>query len=165
MPPTRTDQTPDNTTAARKAEGPLNCSPAKRGPPVLVSPDADSSPELPARRKRPRRKKASRSASTDSEGASQPPEPRYLLCLYVAGFTALSTTAISNLKAICEEQLKGRYELRVVDIYQQPALARRAHITAAPTLIRRLPMPLRRIVGDMSRKDRVLSGLDLPPRV
>lgn len=91
-------------------------------------------------------------------------EARYLLRLYVAGFTARSTTAISNLKAICEEHLKGRYQLDVVDIYQQPSLARQAQITAAPTLIRRLPKPLRQIVGDMSRKDRVLIGLDLLPQ-
>jgi circadian clock protein KaiB len=87
------------------------------------------------------------------------------LRLYIAGVTARSTSAITNLKAICEEHLKGRYELDVVDIYQQPSLARRAQIVAAPTLIRRLPPPLRRIVGDMSHKDRVLVGLDLLPRV
>lgn len=89
------------------------------------------------------------------------PEPKYLLRLYVAGVTSRSSVAISNLKTICEEHLKGRYELDVVDIYQQPALAMRAQITAVPTLIRRLPLPLRRIVGDMSRKDRVLVGLDM----
>lgn len=89
------------------------------------------------------------------------PEPKYLLRLYVAGVTARSSIAISNLKSICEEHLKGRYELDVVDIYQQPALAMKAQITAVPTLIRRLPPPLRRIVGDMSRKDRVLVGLDM----
>ena len=91
-------------------------------------------------------------------------EPRYLLRLYVAGFTSRSTTAIANLKAICEEHLQGRYELDVVDIYQQPQLARRAQIVAAPTLIRNLPPPLRRIVGDMSQTQRVLVGLDLLPR-
>ena len=88
----------------------------------------------------------------------------YQLRLYVAGFTSRSTRAVSNLKAICEEHLNGRYELDVVDIYQQPALARHAQIIAVPTLIRQLPPPLRRIVGDMSRKDRVLVGLDLLPR-
>ena len=95
---------------------------------------------------------------------SQKPERRYLLRLYVAGVSVRSTMAIANLKAICEEHLKGWYELEVVDIYQQPALASRAQITAVPTLIRRLPLPLRHIVGDMSRKDRVLMGLDLLPK-
>ena len=85
------------------------------------------------------------------------PEARYVLCLYIAGITARSSMAIANLKAICEEHLKGRYE--------QPSLAQRAQITASPTLIRRLPSPLRRIVGDMSRKDRILIRLDLGPRV
>jgi circadian clock protein KaiB len=89
---------------------------------------------------------------------------RYLLRLYIAGVTSRSTTAIANLKSICEEHLKGRYELDVVDIYQQPQLARRAQIIAAPTLIRKLPPPLRRIVGDMSQKERVLVGLDLLAR-
>lgn len=103
--------------------------------------------------------------STPESAAESPlPEPRYLLRLYVAGFTSRSTTAIANLKAICEEHLKGRYELDVVDIYQQPQLARRAQIVAAPTLIRKLPQPLRRIVGDMSHTQRVLVGLDLVPR-
>ena len=70
---------------------------------------------------------------------------------------------MANLKAICEEYLNGQYELDVVDIYQQPALARRDQVIAVPTLIRQLPKPLRRIVGDMSRRERVLVGLDLVP--
>ena len=97
-------------------------------------------------------------------GTTQKPESKYLLRLYVAGVSVRSTMAIANLKAICEEHLKGWYELEVVDIYQQPALASRAQIVAAPTLIRRRPLPRRHIVGDMSRKDRVLMGLDLLPK-
>jgi circadian clock protein KaiB len=110
------------------------------------------------------RKKASKRASAAIEATSRRPEERFLLRLYVAGVSVRSTIAIANLKAICEEHLKGRYELEVVDIYQQPELASQAQIVAAPTLIRRLPLPLRHIVGDMSRKDRVLMGLDLLPR-
>lgn len=101
-----------------------------------------------------------RSSATEVYNRKQ----RYHLRLYVAGFTTRSTTAIANLKAICEEHLKGRYELDVVDIYQQPQLARREQIVAAPTLVRRVPAPLRRIVGDMSQTNRVLVGLDLLPR-
>lgn len=72
---------------------------------------------------------------------------------------------MANLKAICEEYLTGKYELDVVDIYQQPTLARRDQVIAVPTLIRQLPKPLRRIVGDMSRRERVLVGLDLVPGI
>lgn len=92
-------------------------------------------------------------------------EARYVLRLYVAGCTVRTTQAVANLKAICEELLNGRYQLDVVDIYQQPTLARRDQVIAVPTLIRQLPTPLRRIVGDMSRRERVLIGLDLVPGV
>ncbi|MEI7424147.1 MAG: circadian clock KaiB family protein [Prolixibacteraceae bacterium] len=85
----------------------------------------------------------------------------YLLRLYVAGTTPYSVSAISNIKKICEEYLKGRYELEVVDLYQNPILAKGEQIIAAPTLIKRLPLPLHRIIGDLSVVDRVLVGLDL----
>lgn len=75
--------------------------------------------------------------------------------------TPRSTQAIKNLQAICDEYLDGRYELDVIDIYQQPALAKGEQIVAAPTLIRKLPLPIRRLVGDMSVRERVLVGLDL----
>lgn len=104
-----------------------------------------------------RHKVAGGECPTGSDGA----QPRYLLRLYIAGVTSRSATAVANLKSICEEHLKGRYQLDVVDIYQQPTLASRAQITAVPTLIRKLPPPLRRIVGDMSKKERVLIGLDM----
>ncbi len=90
---------------------------------------------------------------------------QHVLRLYVAGCTVRTAQAVANLKAICEEHLNGRYQLDVVDIYQQPALAKRDQVVAVPTLIRQLPKPLRRIVGDMSRKDRVLVGLDLLPGI
>jgi circadian clock protein KaiB len=86
---------------------------------------------------------------------------RYVLRLYVTGMTLRSMQAIANLRVICETRLQGRYELEVVDIYQHPHLARDEQIVAAPTLIRRLPLPLRRVIGDLSDEKRVLRGLDL----
>lgn len=88
-------------------------------------------------------------------------QENYCLRLYVTGMTPRSTDAIARIKAICEERLAGRYELEVIDIYQQPALAKGEQIIATPTLIKRLPLPLRRLVGDLSNKQRVLIGLDL----
>ena len=85
----------------------------------------------------------------------------YLLRLYVVGATAGSQRAIANLREICETELAGRYELQVIDIYQQPSLAEGEQIIAAPTLIKQLPLPVRQLVGDMSDRDRVLVGLDL----
>ncbi len=85
----------------------------------------------------------------------------YVLRLYVTGTTPRSLLAIANVKAICEEHLQGRYELEVVDLYQQPVLAQGEQIIAAPTLIKKLPEPLRKIIGDMTNTDKVLVGLDL----
>lgn len=87
----------------------------------------------------------------------------YLLRLYVTGATPKSLQAIDNIKRICEEHLKGRYTLEVVDVYQQPVLAKGEQIIAAPTLIKFLPTPLRRFIGDMANTDRILLGLDLRP--
>ena len=87
----------------------------------------------------------------------------YLLRLYVTGVTPKSLRAIKNLKRICEEHLKGRYHLEVIDIYQQPVLAAGDHIIAAPTLVKHLPAPLRRFIGDMANTERILLGLDLRP--
>ncbi len=86
---------------------------------------------------------------------------KYLLRLYVAGATPKSTQAIINLKQMCEEYLAGRYDLEVIDIYQQPVLAKGEQIIAAPTLVRRLPLPLRRFIGTMADAKRILVGLDL----
>lgn len=86
---------------------------------------------------------------------------RYVLRLYVTGMTPNSKCAIENVKKICEEHLKGRYELEVIDIYQQPYLAEGEQIIAAPTLVKKLPMPLRRLIGNMSNTEKVLLGLDL----
>jgi circadian clock protein KaiB len=85
----------------------------------------------------------------------------YVLRLYITGITPKSTQAIQNIMKICEENLKGRYELEVIDIYQQPRLAKDEQIIAAPTLIKKLPLPLRKLIGDMSDKERILLGLDL----
>lgn len=85
----------------------------------------------------------------------------YILKLYVAGQSPKSVNAITNIKKICEENLQGRYELEVIDLYQQPQLAQGEQIIAVPTLIRKLPPPLRRIIGDMSNTERVLVGLDI----
>ncbi len=86
-----------------------------------------------------------------------------VLRLYVAGSTPQSSRAIKNLKAICATHLEGRYALTVVDLYAQPERAREDQIVVAPTLIRQMPLPVRRVVGDLSNTDRVLAALDLSP--
>src|SRR6476660_7108143 len=88
---------------------------------------------------------------------------RYVLRLYVTGSTPRSSRAIQSIRTLCEEHLAGRYDLEVIDIHQQPVLARGEQIIAAPTLIKHLPAPLRKVVGDLSDSDRVLMGLDLQP--
>jgi circadian clock protein KaiB len=89
---------------------------------------------------------------------------KYLLRLYVTGMTPRSTQAIRSIKEICEEHLNGRYDLEVVDIYQQPSLAKGEQIIATPTLIKKLPLPLRKFIGDMADTDRIVLGLDLKPK-
>lgn len=84
----------------------------------------------------------------------------YVLCLYITGSTSRSELAIKNLKKICEEYLEGGYDLEVIDLYQKPSLAKDNQIIAAPTLIKKSPLPLRRVIGDMSDKKKVLLGLD-----
>jgi circadian clock protein KaiB len=93
--------------------------------------------------------------------AGTPSEEHYVLRLYVTGMTPRSTEAFAAIKAICEERLQGRYELEVIDIYEHPQLAIDEQIIAVPTLVKLLPAPLRRLVGDLSNKERVLLGLDL----
>jgi len=89
---------------------------------------------------------------------------KYVLRLYVAGITPRSREAIRTVTAICEENLAGRYDLEVVDIYQQPTLAKGEQIVAAPTLIKKLPVPLRKFIGSMADKEKLLVGLDLRPK-
>jgi len=86
---------------------------------------------------------------------------KYVLRLYVTGMTEKSTQAIHNIRQICDDHLKGHYDLEVVDIYQQPVLARGDQIIAAPTLIKKLPLPLRRFIGNLSDKEKILLGLEL----
>lgn len=85
----------------------------------------------------------------------------YVLRLYVSGITPNSRKAVENVKKICEEHLKGKYELEIIDIYQQPIFAKEGQIVAAPTLVKELPPPLRKFIGDMSQTERILLGLDL----
>jgi circadian clock protein KaiB len=89
---------------------------------------------------------------------------KYVLRLYVTGMTPKSTQAIANVEKLCKEHLAGRYELKVIDIYQQPKLAKGEQIIATPTLTKKLPLPLRRLIGDMSDTERFLVGIDLKPK-
>jgi len=101
-------------------------------------------------------------ATEDFEKASaQKDRTDYVLRLYVTGATPKSVQAISNIKSVCETHLKGRYELEVIDIYQKPQMAKKDQIVALPTLIKELPTPLRRIIGNLSDREKVLVGLDL----
>src|SRR5690348_3643210 len=110
-----------------------------------------------------------KSTRTKSAGKKQRPSPaerdgRYVLRLYITGMTPRSLQAIESIESVCEQHLAGRYDLQVIDIYQQPALAKGEQIVATPTLIKTLPAPLRRLVGDLSDKERVLLGLDVRPK-
>ena len=86
---------------------------------------------------------------------------KYLLRLFIAGINPKSKRAIENLREVCEENLKDQYELEIIDIYQQPIFAKEGKIIAAPTLIKELPLPIRRFVGDLSDKQKLLLGLDV----
>ena len=91
-------------------------------------------------------------------------EPTWELRLYIAGQTAKSLQAFANLKRICEEHLDGKYRIEIVDLLKNPELAKGDQIFALPTLVRKLPEPVRKIIGDLSNTERVLVGLDLRPR-
>ena len=101
---------------------------------------------------------AMKKASQEAE--SQP----YILRLYIVGLTPRSQEAVRAIPGVCEEHLAGRYDLEVIDLYQNPVLAKGEQIIAAPTLIKQLPLPLRKIIGNMADKDKVLVGLDLRPK-
>ncbi len=90
-------------------------------------------------------------------------DEKYILRLYVTGMTSKSQQAIRNIKKICEEHLEG-YDLEVIDIYRNPVLAKGDQIIAAPTLIKKIPLPIRKFIGDMSETEKILMGLDLHPR-
>jgi circadian clock protein KaiB len=104
------------------------------------------------------------SPADPARSAPLPVEDTYLLRLYVAGQTPKSILAFRNLKQICEQHLLGRYEIEVIDLIENPQLARGDQILAVPTLVRRLPEPIKKIIGDLSNTDRVLVGLDLQVR-
>jgi circadian clock protein KaiB len=114
--------------------------------------------------RKPKAAEAKNQVDEFNRALEQPDDKPYALRLYVTGTTPRSIRAIQNIKEICDENLKGRYVLEVVDIYQQPNLARSENIIAAPTLIKRLPLPLRKWIGDMANKERILVGLDLRPK-
>ncbi|HZT02465.1 MAG TPA: circadian clock KaiB family protein [Steroidobacteraceae bacterium] len=99
---------------------------------------------------------------TAMRAARGPDAAHYELNLYVTGMTPRSARAIENLRAFCARHLQGRHTLRIIDIYQQPALARAEQLVAAPTLVRRMPLPQRRLIGDLSDQERMLEALDIP---
>jgi circadian clock protein KaiB len=105
--------------------------------------------------------RAAASVAAFEAAATADADGRYVLRLYVTGTTPHSMRAVVNIRKICEEHLQGRYELEVVDISQHPTLAEGEQIIAAPTLVKKLPLPLRRFIGDMSQTERILVGLDL----
>jgi circadian clock protein KaiB len=96
--------------------------------------------------------------------SSQDSTKAYVLRLYVAGQTPKSVLAIANLKEICDTHLQGRYEIEIIDLLENPQLAQGDQILALPTLVRRLPKPIKRVIGDLSNTERVLVGLDLRER-
>ncbi len=109
------------------------------------------------------KKKRQKSTNGRSQVVSEESN-RWNLRLYVAGQTPRSVTAFRNLKDICEEYLKGQYHIEVIDLMENPTLARGDQILAVPTLVRKLPQPIRKIIGDLSNTERVLVGLDIQPR-
>jgi circadian clock protein KaiB len=102
-------------------------------------------------------------ADVPARGLVSSQDGKYILRLYVAGSTPQSSRAITNLKAICETHLKNRYELKVVNLYEQQERAQADQIVVAPTLVRRFPLPVRRVIGDLSQTDRVLAALNIFP--
>lgn len=96
-------------------------------------------------------------ATSESEEISS--EPKYVLKLFITGASPNSTRAIVNLREVCDTYIKGNYTLEIIDIYQQPLLAENEQIVALPTLIKSYPLPTRRLIGDMSNKEKVLRGL------
>lgn len=100
---------------------------------------------------------------TSETGAANGEAKRYKLRLFITGTTPRSTRALENMRKICEENLQGQYDLEVIDVYQNPEATKELQIVATPTLVKILPEPLRRIIGDLSDTERVFAGLDLMP--
>ena len=109
-------------------------------------------------------KRVKTTADEFEKAAAKRDRAKYVLRLYVTGMTPKSTQAIANVRKLCEKYLEGYYELKVIDIYQQPKLAKGEQIIATPTLIKKLPLPIRRLIGDMSDTERFLAGIDLKTR-
>lgn len=104
-------------------------------------------------------------ASAKQSASVEKPDPnKWILRLYVAGQTHKCLTAFNNLKKICENELKGKYSIEVIDLLENPQLSREHQILAIPTLVRKLPVPVRKIIGDLSDTEKVLVGLDIKPR-
>ncbi len=99
------------------------------------------------------------------KAARKADKQKYVLSLYVAGISPKSEQAIRSVKEICEQHLKGRYELEIVDIYQHPEALKEGQVIAVPTLIKKLPLPLRRLIGDMANEEKLILGLDLRPLI
>jgi circadian clock protein KaiB len=95
--------------------------------------------------------------------AAQPDAAHYLLQLFISGSTPRSVRAIRNIRALCEERLQGRYELKVIDVYQHPERLQAERVVVTPTLVKKLPLPLRKIIGDLSDTERVLVALNIVP--
>ena len=110
------------------------------------------------------KKKGKTSTEEFAKAAATQDRAKHVLRLYVTGMTPKSTRAIANVQKLCEKHLAGSYELKVIDIYQQPKLVQGEQIIATPTLIKKLPLPLRRLIGDMSDMERFLVGIDLKPK-
>ncbi len=108
-------------------------------------------------------KRKSNTTAEFEKAIAEPDASHYVLRLYVTGLTPRSLAAIESTKRTCEQFLAGRYDLEIVDLAKHPALAEGEQIIAAPTLIKKLPLPLRRLVGDLTNEERVLLGLDLRP--
>jgi circadian clock protein KaiB len=101
------------------------------------------------------------SAQAFERAIAESPDARFVLRLYVSGMTPRSRQAVESIRNLCEEHLAGRYDLEVIDIYQQPALAKAAQVIAAPTLVKMLPLPLRKIIGDLADPGRIMAVLGI----
>jgi circadian clock protein KaiB len=103
------------------------------------------------------------SAQEFERAIAEAPDARFVLRLYISGMTVRSRQAIDNIQKMCEEHLAGRYELEIIDVYQQPGMAKEGQVIAAPTLVKTLPLPLRRVIGDMGDQGRIMVVLGIVP--
>lgn len=108
---------------------------------------------------------ADRPTASESVVAVETDEGRYRFQLFVTGTTPRSARAIQNLRTICEDNLQGRFDLEVIDIYQHPEYVRAEQVVVTPTLVKQSPLPVRKLIGDLSDKERVLAALDIVPRI